>query len=625
MSNLQASIKNELPNNRYSSMPTSAFNSTPNTNTSPQIDASNNIKTTSSLSGLVGLFARHKLSDESTLIQAQQQAKSQQQAIISHLVHHELISAYDIAQVLHKEYGTTLYDLNELELDSLDEDILNKKLIERHNCLPLYKQNNRLYVATSDPTNIAALEDFQFSASMHTEAILVEEDKLTQAIHRLLDLDTDTSYLSQVDEEALLSLDAFDDHSSHQEQEENDHIKDEAKDDAPIVVYLNNTLAKAIHRGASDLHFEPYEHSYRIRFRIDGILHLIAEPPIALASRIAARLKVMAKLDIAERRLPQDGRIKLPLNQKKNQTKPKPKSIDFRVSTLPTLWGEKIVMRILDSSSAQLGIEKLGFDQKQKQLYQDMLAKPQGMILVTGPTGSGKTVSLYTGLNRLNTEERNISTAEDPVEINLEGINQVHINLKAGLTFASSLKSFLRQDPDVIMVGEIRDLETAEIAIKAAQTGHLVLSTLHTNSAAETLTRLLNMGVPGYNIASSVTLIIAQRLTRRLCPHCKQQETIPEDELLSLGFNKLQIKQGIKCFHPIGCDQCSGGYKGRVGIYEMLPMSETIANTIMQGGNSLDIANQAKKQGMQDLRLSGLLKVIEGVTSLAEINRVTQW
>ncbi len=606
-------------------MPTSAFNSTPNTNTSPQIDASNNIKTTSSLSGLVGLFARHKLSDESTLIQAQQQAKSQQQAIISHLVHHELISAYDIAQVLHKEYGTTLYDLNELELDSLDEDILNKKLIERHNCLPLYKQNNRLYVATSDPTNIAALEDFQFSASMHTEAILVEEDKLTQAIHRLLDLDTDTSYLSQVDEEALLSLDAFDDHSSHQEQEENDHIKDEAKDDAPIVVYLNNTLAKAIHRGASDLHFEPYEHSYRIRFRIDGILHLIAEPPIALASRIAARLKVMAKLDIAERRLPQDGRIKLPLNQKKNQTKPKPKSIDFRVSTLPTLWGEKIVMRILDSSSAQLGIEKLGFDQKQKQLYQDMLAKPQGMILVTGPTGSGKTVSLYTGLNRLNTEERNISTAEDPVEINLEGINQVHINLKAGLTFASSLKSFLRQDPDVIMVGEIRDLETAEIAIKAAQTGHLVLSTLHTNSAAETLTRLLNMGVPGYNIASSVTLIIAQRLTRRLCPHCKQQETIPEDELLSLGFNKLQIKQGIKCFHPIGCDQCSGGYKGRVGIYEMLPMSETIANTIMQGGNSLDIANQAKKQGMQDLRLSGLLKVIEGVTSLAEINRVTQW
>ena len=608
-------------------MPTSAINSTPITNTATNID---NTSTTSipnsSISGLAGLFIRHALINKQPLLKAQQQAKAEQQNLIRYLVHHELINPYDIAQVLHQEYGTPLYDLNELKLDSLDDAILNKKLIEKHNCLPLYQKNNRLYLAMSDPTNIAALEDFQFSASMHTEAILVEEDKLTQSINHLLDLDSESHYLSQVDEEALLSLDTFDDNTRVNEQsDEEQNVADDPKDDAPIVVYLNNTLAKAIHKGASDLHFEPYEHSYRIRFRIDGILHLIAEPPVALSARIAARLKVMAKLDIAERRLPQDGRIKLSLNQDQHNKRAKKHSIDFRVSTLPTLWGEKIVMRILDSSSAQLGIEKLGFDDKQKHLYQTMLAKPQGMILVTGPTGSGKTVSLYTGLNRLNTQERNISTAEDPVEINLEGVNQVHINLKAGLTFASALRSFLRQDPDIIMVGEIRDLETAEIAIKAAQTGHLVLSTLHTNSAAETLTRLLNMGVPGYNIASSVSLIIAQRLTRRLCSHCKQQEAIPEHELLSLGFTKAQIRQGVQCFQAVGCEHCAGGYKGRVGIYEMLPMSDAIADTIMQGGNSLDIANQAKSQGMQDLRLSGLLKVIAGVTSLAEINRVTQW
>ncbi|MGL6123327.1 MAG: ATPase, T2SS/T4P/T4SS family, partial [Shewanella sp.] len=336
-----------------------------------------------------------------------------------------------------------------------------------------------------------------------------------------------------------------------------------------------------------------------------------------LSSRLSARLKVMSKLDIAERRVPQDGRIKMKLSRTK--------SIDFRVSTLPTLWGEKIVMRILDSSSAQLGIEKLGYEPDQEKLYLEMLAKPQGMILVTGPTGSGKTVSLYTGLNILNTEERNISTAEDPVEINLEGVNQVHINLKAGLTFASALRSFLRQDPDVVMVGEIRDLETAEIAIKAAQTGHLVLSTLHTNSAAETLTRLINMGVPGYNIASSVNLIIAQRLARRLCPECKQAEVVPEHELLRLGFSQVQITQGFSAFKPMGCEHCSGGYKGRVGIYEVMKMSDEIARTIMEGGNSLHIAAQAKAQGMRDLRQSGLLKVIHGVTSITEVNRVTSF
>ena len=386
------------------------------------------------------------------------------------------------------------------------------------------------------------------------------------------------------------------------------------KEDAPIVVYINKILLDAIKKGASDLHFEPYEKSYRIRFRVDGILTEVAKPPISLASRMAARLKVMSKLDIAERRIPQDGRIKLALSRKK--------SIDFRVSTLPTMWGEKIVMRILDSSSAMLGIDMLGYEPAQKEIYMEALAQPQGMILVTGPTGSGKTVSLYTGLNILNTQERNISTAEDPVEINLEGINQVQINVRAGLTFPSALRSFLRQDPDIVMVGEIRDLETAEIAIKAAQTGHLVLSTLHTNSAAETLTRLLNMGVPSYNVASSVSIIIAQRLARRLCMQCKTEEEVPAQELINQGFPADNINE-IKLFKPVGCEHCTGGYKGRVGIYEVIKISSKVASIIMEGGNSLDIATQCQKEGFNNLRQSGIQKAMQGVTSLEEINRVT--
>ena len=363
-----------------------------------------------------------------------------------------------------------------------------------------------------------------------------------------------------------------------------------------------------------DLHFEPYEKSFRIRFRIDGILSEIARPPVSLSSRMAARLKVMSKLDIAERRVPQDGRIKLALSKKK--------SIDFRVSTLPTMWGEKVVMRILDSSSAMLGIDMLGYEAEQKKIYMEALEQPQGMILVTGPTGSGKTVSLYTGLNILNTQERNISTAEDPVEINLEGINQVQINNRAGLTFPSALRSFLRQDPDIVMVGEIRDLETAEISIKAAQTGHLVLSTLHTNSAAETLTRLLNMGVPSYNVASSVSIIIAQRLARRLCPQCKEEEPLSEMQLAEQGFPTDKLSE-IKLFKPVGCTHCTGGYKGRVGIYEVIKISPTIASIIMEGGNSLDIAKQCQKEGYNNLRQSGLIKAMNGMTSLEEINRVT--
>ncbi|GAB1055232.1 MAG: type IV-A pilus assembly ATPase PilB [Shewanella algae] len=560
--------------------------------------------------GLSTLFIRKGLLTESQLTEAVKQSQKNKQTLVTTLVTSKLLSARTIAELCYEEYGTPLLDLNEFDLSGIPEEFLNKKLIDKHRCLPLFKRGNRLYIATSDPTNIAALEDFQFSAGLHAEAILVEEDKLNKALEKVLEEDLSSLDLDGLDEDSLAGIEVTD--ADKRQQEEN-----EGKDDAPIVIYINKILTDAIRKGASDLHFEPYEKRYRIRFRIDGILHEVSEPPISLSGRISARLKVMSKLDIAERRVPQDGRIKMRLSRNK--------SIDFRVSTLPTLWGEKIVMRILDSSSAQLGIEKLGYEEDQKQAYLEMLARPQGMILVTGPTGSGKTVSLYTGLNILNTEERNISTAEDPVEINLEGVNQVHINPKAGLTFASALRSFLRQDPDVVMVGEIRDLETAEIAIKAAQTGHLVLSTLHTNSSAETLTRLLNMGVPGYNIASSVNLIIAQRLARRLCPECRQPEDIPEHELLQLGFTQQQIDAGFTPYKPCGCEFCSGGYKGRVGIYEVMKMSDEIARTIMEGGNSLQIAATAKQQGMRDLRLSGLLKVIQGVTSIAEINRVTSY
>lgn len=386
-------------------------------------------------------------------------------------------------------------------------------------------------------------------------------------------------------------------------------------DDAPIVKYINSILLDAVRKGASDLHFEPYEKKYRIRFRIDGILTEIATPPVNLANRFSARLKVMSKLDIAERRLPQDGRIKLRISKKR--------SVDLRVSTLPTIWGEKVVMRILDSSASSLDINILGYSDAQKDKYIKALAKPQGMILITGPTGSGKTVSLYTGLSILNTVERNISTAEDPVEINLTGINQVQINNKAGLTFASALRSFLRQDPDVVMVGEIRDLETAEIAIKAAQTGHLVLSTLHTNSASETLTRLLNMGVEGFNIASSVALIIAQRLARRLCPECKVEDKYSDAQLQKFGFTAQQIEEGGMIYKPVGCSKCNEGYKGRVGIYEVMPFSENIGRIILSNGNALQIEKAARDEGMYTLRESALQKAMLGLIGLKEVARIT--
>nr|WP_321271712.1 type IV-A pilus assembly ATPase PilB [uncultured Tolumonas sp.] len=560
--------------------------------------------------GLLVSLIRAGIIQDHQSSQLQDKARNEKKTLVSYLIDNDIISSSQLAELCEQEYGIPLLDLDAFELTEIPPKYLNAKLIEKHHALPIYTQGNTLFIAVSDPTNVTALEDFGFTFSLHTEALLVDERKLQRAIQRITDPTEDEFAKSMTDDNiGEIEVGDVDDARLQETAESN------SEDDAPIVKYINKVLLDAVRRGASDLHFEPYEKKYRIRFRIDGILYEVATPPVNLANRFSARLKVMARLDIAERRLPQDGRIKLKLA--------KNRSIDLRVSTLPTMWGEKVVLRILDSSAASLNIEMLGFDDKQKKLYLDTLAKPQGMILVTGPTGSGKTVSLYTGLNILNTSECNISTAEDPVEINLAGINQVQINPKAGLTFANALRSFLRQDPDVVMVGEIRDLETAEIAIKAAQTGHLVLSTLHTNSSAETLTRLLNMGVPAFNVASSVTLIMAQRLARRLCPHCKQPHHIPDNELLEMGYTHDEVVAGITLYKPIGCSECSNGYKGRVGIYEMMPMSENIANLIMEGGNSLQIAQMAIKEGMMTLYRSGLEKARIGVTSLAEVNRVT--
>lgn len=518
------------------------------------------------------------------------------------------IDGHELAEQCIDLFRVPYFDLRDFNVELIPKELIKEKLIKEHHILPLVKKGRKLYIAASDPTDYGAFENFEFSTGLSCEVVVVDYRQLEAKIEQLLDA---SGSLHLSDEE----FKEFSDLDTEGPREQQNNGEDE-KDDAPIIVYINKILMDAIKKGASDLHFEPYEHKYRVRFRIDGILHEMASPPNSLATRLSARIKVMARLDIAEKRKPQDGRIKLKITERK--------SIDFRVSTLPTLWGEKIVMRILDSSSAMLGIDVLGYEPEQKKLYMDALQQPQGMILVTGPTGSGKTVSLYTGLNILNQPERNISTAEDPVEINLEGINQVQINPRAEMTFANALKAFLRQDPDVVMVGEIRDLETAEISIKAAQTGHLVMSTLHTNSAPETLTRLLNMGVPAYNVASSISLIIAQRLARRLCPKCKAPETLPSEELQRQGFSPEQISE-LTLFAPKGCDSCTDGYKGRVGIYEVMQITPEIAQIIMRGGNSLEIAEVSLKAGFNNLRLSGLRKAAAGMTSLAEINRVTSF
>ncbi|MGE0080927.1 MAG: type IV-A pilus assembly ATPase PilB [Thiohalomonadaceae bacterium] len=564
------------------------------------------------LSGLARRLIRDGLLSEQDAEKAQELSNKKKIPFVTWLVENQLGTPRDIANAAAQEFGVPLLDINAFEIDREVVKLVDEKLVRGHHALPLYKRGNRLFVAVSDPTNLAALDEIKFHVGANTEAILVEEDKLTRTIEKALE-GADAG-LSGFQDSDLDDLDI-----SAEEEDGGRPGVDAAEsevDDTPVVRFVNKVLLDAINKGASDIHFEPYEKTYRVRFRQDGILREVATPPVALATKIAARVKVMSRLDISERRVPQDGRIKLTLS--------KNKAIDFRVSTCPTLYGEKIVLRILDPSSAKLGIDVLGYEPEQKALYLEALSKPHGMILVTGPTGSGKTVSLYTGLNILNTPERNISTAEDPAEINLPGVNQVNVNPKVGLTFASALKAFLRQDPDVIMVGEIRDLETAEIAIKAAQTGHLVLSTLHTNDAPQTIARLVNIGVAPYNIASAVALIIAQRLARRLCPHCKVPEDVPREALLKEGFKEEDLAD-LKIFKAgPGCDKCNGGYKGRVGVYQVMQLSEEMQRIIMKGGNALDLAEQAKREGIPDLRESGLKKVKDGLTSLEEINRVTK-
>ena len=563
------------------------------------------------LGGLPQRLVQEGVVDEAAMLEAMNAARERRTNIVTQLVSSGTATSRDIAVAASNEFGIPLFDLDAVNLDIETVRVANDKLIAKHRVLPIFRRGRRLFLAVSDPTNQHAIDEIKFQTSLSIEVVLVEEDKLQKAIDKAIEqAEAQITPLVGDDDVDLESLEV-----TGGEDDIDDKVSRDDVEDAPIVRFVNKVMLDAIRRGASDIHFEPYEKTYRVRFRMDGVLKEIAQPPVALAQKLSARLKVMSRLDIAERRVPQDGRIKMKLS--------KNRAIDFRVSTCPTLFGEKIVMRILDPSQAMLGIDSLGYEPFQKALYEKFLAKPQGMILVTGPTGSGKTVSLYTGLNILNREDTNISTAEDPAEINLPGVNQVNVNPKVGLTFAAAMRAFLRQDPDVIMVGEIRDLETAEIAIKAAQTGHLVLSTLHTNDAPQTLTRLVDMGVKPYAIATSVSLIIAQRLARRLCTQCKQPMDIPEEALRKEGFTSDDVKDGLRLFAPKGCPSCTDGYKGRVGIYQVLPITDSIARLILAGGSAVEIGDQAAKEGVWDLRRSGLEKVRAGLTSLEEINSVT--
>lgn len=562
----------------------------------------------------IGGLARRLITDglisEADASKAQLQAREERASLTSHLVKNDYVKASELANCASLEFGIPLLDIKQLDLELIPLNIVPEKLMRQHHALPIQKRGNRLFVAISDPMNLVALDEFKFNTGISTEPVLVEEDKLDIALEKAFEMNEKSFGADDIFDDDLDNLEFAD----TEEQAGDDNAESDI-DDTPIVRFVNKVLLDAINKKASDIHFEPYEYIFRVRFRLDGILQEIASPPIALGPRISARLKVMSRLDISERRIPQDGRIKMQLSKKR--------AIDFRVNTCPTLFGEKIVLRILDPSSAKLGIDVLGYEENQKQLYLEALAKPYGMILVTGPTGSGKTVSLYTGLNILNTPDRNISTAEDPAEINMPGVNQVNVKPKVGLTFAAALRAFLRQDPDVIMVGEIRDLETAEIAIKAAQTGHLVLSTLHTNDAPQTLTRLANMGVPPYNIASAVSLIIAQRLARKLCEQCKTIDDVPHEILVDEGFDE-KVVADLTIYKAVGCDQCTNGYKGRVGVYQVMSVSEEMGRIIMEGGNAIQLADQAKVEGYADLRASGLQKVKNGIISLEEVNRVTK-
>ena len=531
----------------------------------------------------------------------------------SYLIEHALANGAQVAMAASAEFGVPLFDVDALDINQNVVRLVNEKLITQHKALPLFKRGNRLYVGVTDPTSLHALDEIKFQTNLTVEPVLVSEEQLGRVIERALTESGNTIGDLGEDSEGLETLDL---ESGDLEESSSGVDATGGEDDAPVVKFVNKVLVDAIKRGASDIHFEPYESKYRVRLRMDGMLRTVAAPPVKLTPRISSRLKVMSGLDIAERRVPQDGRIKLNLS--------KSKSIDFRVSTCPTLFGEKVVLRILDGAAAKLGIEKLGYEDDQKSLFLAAIEKPYGMVVVTGPTGSGKTVSLYTALNILNIEGRNISTVEDPVEIRVDGINQVQQNVKRGMTFAAALRSFLRQDPDVIMVGEIRDLETAEIAIKAAQTGHMVLSTLHTNDAPQTVARLMNMGIAPYNITSSLTLTIAQRLARRLHDCKRPMAPMPAAALLAEGFTQAEIDAKLQLFEAVGCSGCNEGYKGRTGIYQVMPMSEDIQKIILAGGNALQIAEVAKAAGIRDLRQSALLKAKNGITSLAEINRVTK-
>ena len=536
-----------------------------------------------------------------------QAAEHNQQSLSTYLDAENILSLKTLTEIIANEFGIGFLDLDSVDLNQLPLQLLPPKLILEHRVLPIEQHPKRLVIAIADPTQSRVIDEIKFHSRLNVEPMLVEEHKLIRAIDYLLAPND-----SAINDLLSRDLDQISNFSSDENLNRETNVE---IDDAPIVRFVNKILLDSIKLGVSDIHIEPFENQCRIRFRHDGILSAVSNPPINIANRIISRIKVMAKMDIAERRIPQDGRIKLPLS--------KTQAIDFRVNTCPTLFGEKVVLRILDPNSAQLGIEKLGLEPIQQQHFLNAIHKPYGMVLVTGPTGSGKTVTLYSGLNILNSIERNISTAENPVEISVEGINQVNVNPKAGLTFAEALRAFLRQDPDIIMVGEIRDLETANIAIKAAQTGHLVLSTLHTNDAPQTINRLLQMGIEAFNIASSINLIVAQRLARRLCGFCKQVANYPEAVWLNAGFSQAEIGQ-LTLYEAGGCEHCNHGYKGRIGIYQVLPISEAMRGLILNGGNALAMAEQAKREGIADLRRAGLLKVRQGITSLAEIDRVTQ-
>ncbi|CAG1022893.1 Type II secretion system protein E [Patescibacteria group bacterium] len=566
-------------------------------------------KETTQLIGILNFLIQNNLLSEADAKTYDQEAKRLKIQTLSHLVARKVLDGKVVAERISSQFGLPLLDLEAIDCKTLPVTKISEKLMRQYNALPLFVRGKSLFVGLSDPTNSQALDDIKFHSLLNPKVIIVDEEKLAKAMEIALAEPEDAldKMINEADLDNLVIADT-----------DIDAIDPNAGDDvsdAPLVRFVNKVLVESVKKGVSDIHIEPYEKSFRIRFRQDGMLHTIASPPPGISNRIVSRIKVMSKMDIAERRIPQDGRIKMIIS--------KNRAIDFRVNTCPTLFGEKVVLRILDPTNAQLGIEKLGFEPEQQRLFLEAINRPYGLVLVTGPTGSGKTVTLYTGLNILNTTDVNISTAEDPVEITVEGINQVNMNPKAGLTFASALRAFLRQDPDIIMVGEIRDLETAEIAVKAAQTGHMVLSTLHTNDAPQTLNRLLQMGIPAFNVVSAVNLIMAQRLGRRLCVHCTKEVHFPDKVLLDAGFQQDEL-EGLKIYGPVGCDQCTNGYKGRVGVYQVMKMTEKLQTVILNGGNSADIAECALAEGFNDLRRSGLNKVRMGLTSLEEIDRITK-